>query len=981
MLLKNSCRSLNSATRFFFLTFFLLTALFSSEEKALHFQEERPTWVTDIPFSLKNIPPKSSQINQQYILIDFQQNVEQKTFYHHYAVKPLTKVGTERASQIKIDFDPSYTQVAIHGIRIFRNGEWLDRLATSRNSLIQREQDLERNLYDGNQTLVYFLEDLREGDLLEYSFSSKGEHPLFSSHHSDRIFFQDDFSIEKMTYRLVASPDFSFTLKSFNFPIEPQIKILSPTLKEWYWEARETPPYTYEDDQPSWYNPPAHIEITQYKNWNDVAKKVYEFYQLPENLAHSIPSELKTLVKKWKDATNDPREQALLALRFVQDDIRYLGLENGLGAFKPTDPSLTFLRRFGDCKDKTFLLHALLHLMNISSKPILVNAYHGKRLPERLPSPFAFNHLVLQIEIERNTYYVDPTMSLQGGSLNTVDFPDYHWGLPISPNTQELTPLPHPTLANPTEIDSFISLESEDSALVELKVAFHGPAADSFRRSLAWYGLEDFTKDSLSSLQKEYGTVAVEKPVELYDNRKDNKINVSTIYRVPTQKHPEKITLNLFSYTINKYLPRRINPERTSPKNLSFPLWVKERIHINNPFTNWTSFEDKIQKNHESFFFNFFEKSRGNFTQFDFELKHLQDHIPVSSLRDYWNAINEIENSSPTSIRIAMTQPQTPEKPTLKTTSLPYPFSAILAIGLWIFLFFRSKNQFSNLFRFKAHLIRIIHLFITCIFFTVFDSAPFLCFLNLAMIPLVFFLSKNLTKQLSIPFLTLLFVFHFVLLNSFLFTNEFSIADQSLYLIASLLYFGSGFVFLSKIQNTELFYYQTIISKSSKRTGSLSNYTHKCTMEVNLPLQKAWDLCSNPTHWTHWNDLFEHFKGEPKAGSTILAKIKNRPATLPLQITDFVPLERFSVTHNSLHLSHTTSWRVQALSPEKTLILSESLFFGKFSAAVSKGTLLESLEVTLAQMLRFLTELSAEPEEKIACSMKSENAEICCKEF
>jgi transglutaminase-like putative cysteine protease len=46
--------------------------------------------------------------------------------------------------------------------------------------------------------------------------------------------------------------------------------------------------------------------------------------------------------------------RALAAIRFVQDESRYLGIEVEEGTLRPDAPDAVLRRRFGDCKDKTF---------------------------------------------------------------------------------------------------------------------------------------------------------------------------------------------------------------------------------------------------------------------------------------------------------------------------------------------------------------------------------------------------------------------------------------------------------------------------------------------------------------------------------------------------------------------------------------------------------------------------------------------------
>lgn len=623
------------------------------DQGAKHAKGAAPSWVKVWDFPLDAVPVKPSQVNLQYLLIDTQKNWEEKTVYRHFVIRTLTQSGIEKISQVRIDFDPSYHQVVMHDIRVFRERKWLDRLENARCNLLQRETDLEQNVYNGDLTLVYFLEDIRERDIIEYSYSLKGVSPLLSSHYTDKVYMQRDFSVEKISHRFLGHPDLAFLIKPVNTKVEPKICDLSPTLREWSWEASDTLPCCYEADQPIWHNPLVHIEMSQYQTWEEVAKKFYPLYILPSDFAQSIPEEIRVLVEQWKASTPKASKRALLALRFVQDEVRYLGLEEGIRAFLPTDPRLTFQRRFGDCKDKTFLLHALLQLMDISSKPLLVHASRGKRLPEVLPTPLAFDHLVLQLEMDETLYYVDPTYSLQGGSLQTSFFPDYEWGLLLSSDSKELIPLPRVIFKNPTEIDTSFTLESEDVAHLKIKSIVYDFTADRLRRFVEWNGLKKLEEDSLSIMQEIYGAVTLDAPIKIIDDREYNRAILIESYCLPTQLVSDKKLMTVFSYIQRYYLEDQINPERASPYQLRYPLWIKERIHIDNPFSRWNNFKGNYKTEHESILYTLSTRMEKNKATFHLELKHLQDHIPKSSLRDYWRTVNEIKRKGPPRLIIA----------------------------------------------------------------------------------------------------------------------------------------------------------------------------------------------------------------------------------------------------------------------------------------------------------------------------------------
>jgi hypothetical protein len=401
--------------RFVFFLLVPIHCLFASiidNETGLYVEAPPPAWVVPVDFSLT---PDASDPHLQFLVIDSQEFLPEGTEYYHIAVKAYSQVGVEVIAQLDIDFEPAFQKLVVHDIKIYRDGVWIDK-RNSRHELLQREEDLEDNVLSGELTLVYFLEDVRPGDVLEYTYSKIGTNTLFSSHYFDRIPLQASIPIGKISHRLVTSPEHAFNIRQFNTEIEPTVTDLTDSLREWHWEVVNPEVCPEEEDQPDWYEPEAFVELSDYQGWGEVAGEILPLFAIPEDIDSNIPQDVLNRIALWEGS---PLERALAALRFVQDEVRYFGFEEGVMGYKPHDPRIVLQRRFGDCKDKTFLLHSLLHLMGITSVPVLVDVWEGKLIPESLPNPHMFNHIILQITIDGVNYWVDPTISITTG--------DYLW--------------------------------------------------------------------------------------------------------------------------------------------------------------------------------------------------------------------------------------------------------------------------------------------------------------------------------------------------------------------------------------------------------------------------------------------------------------------------------------------------------------------------------------------------------------------------
>ena len=206
--------------------------------------------------------------------------------------------------------------------------------------------------------------------------------------------------------------------------------------------------------------------------------------------------------------------------------------------------------------------------------------------------------------------------------------------------------------------------------------------------------IERVSEGALSDMQKAYGAATSDLPPEILDDRENNILTFTTSFRLPTEKISDKKRLEVFSYILRRYLDYLVNPERSSPYALFYPLWVKERIRIENPFMQWKSFEKIDTQEHESLLYTLSTRIKGNSADFELELKHLQDHVPQNSLRDYWTLVNDIDRKSLPIMTIA----------TLPTSITNFSLFYLIpgfGMGLLVYLLTRKKRPTQNMLSFQ----------------------------------------------------------------------------------------------------------------------------------------------------------------------------------------------------------------------------------------------------------------------------------------
>ncbi|MFN7961634.1 MAG: transglutaminase family protein [Thermoanaerobaculia bacterium] len=120
-------------------------------------------------------------------------------------------------------------------------------------------------------------------------------------------------------------------------------------------------------------------------------------------LLRSVPRDTAALGRQAAELTTGltaPRQKLEALARFVQEKVRYVAVEVGVGGYQPSPPAETLARRWGDCKDKALLLIELAKAVGIEAWPVLIEAGGSTKIDPAVPGPGWFNHLIVAVPAE-----------------------------------------------------------------------------------------------------------------------------------------------------------------------------------------------------------------------------------------------------------------------------------------------------------------------------------------------------------------------------------------------------------------------------------------------------------------------------------------------------------------------------------------------------------------------------------------------------
>jgi len=183
-----------------------------------------PSWATATGFdSATTALDREAEDGYIYQYYSIQVNLNTQSEYHHYTKRILSEAGVQNASDISINFDPSYQKLTIHSIKIIRGGVEQNKLDRSKVKVIQQEKDLKDFIYDGSLNAIEILEDVRAGDIIDCSYSIQGFNPIFKGEYSDALSTGFSVPIYKVYYKIIIKDTSAFNYKSLAKDVSPVI--------------------------------------------------------------------------------------------------------------------------------------------------------------------------------------------------------------------------------------------------------------------------------------------------------------------------------------------------------------------------------------------------------------------------------------------------------------------------------------------------------------------------------------------------------------------------------------------------------------------------------------------------------------------------------------------------------------------------------------------------------------------------------------
>jgi hypothetical protein len=246
----------------------------------------------------------------------------------------------------------------------------------------------------------------------------------------------------------------------------------------------------------SYYMPHVLIYVEDYEYKKDDAptpvlgtvNKLYQFYYPFIRNINSTPD--PAILKTVADITQGlsaPIDKARRIYEWVQEHIKYVAFEDGMGGFIPRDAALVCGRKYGDCKDMTSLLVAMCREAGLDAHFTWIGTRSIPYTYAEAPLPSTDNHMICAVNISGKWIFMDGTNPSIKFGVPPYAIQGKEALISINKNSSKVVAIPEtPSSANRI-VDSTMIKLSSNMISGSVRMNLRGYAAWRLRAQMMYY--------------------------------------------------------------------------------------------------------------------------------------------------------------------------------------------------------------------------------------------------------------------------------------------------------------------------------------------------------------------------------------------------------------------------------------------------------------------------------------------------------------
>jgi hypothetical protein len=496
-----------------------------------------PAWADLEPYDIPASPNPHFVASGLCVLLDDSQidlTASERVWFYRRAELVTAIAGAERAAQFNVSFDPAFERVEVHNITVIRKGQRIEYADKAFFEVLRRERNMERLIFDGAVTLAVTLPDVHAGDVVETAYSLIGGRKSLGGKHAAFIGLEWPVGIIDVRLRQRRPEGRAVYERGYNNPPEAR-EASANGMVDRRWRMRERPGFKFEPLAPPWEMQCAALQLTEWREWREVADTFTPLYEDDGPL----PDDVEREVQRIASAETTQAGRAAAVLRFTQNAVRYLAISMGEGGYTPRALADIGATKYGDCKDKSKLFTQMARKLGLDACPALVNTRDGYALERYLPSAQIFDHCIVRLSVDGKIYWLDPTRTMQPSPLDTLNQCHFGWALPLKAGVTALERMPDPTPVNTQETVERITLGKSPKQPVryEWKITSRRGRAEWVREAIAREGMVGLFKLYADDIGRRFAGAKPLRQDLVEDDTARNALTALEVYEIENAWH------------------------------------------------------------------------------------------------------------------------------------------------------------------------------------------------------------------------------------------------------------------------------------------------------------------------------------------------------------------------------------------------------------------------------------------------------------
>ncbi len=391
-------------------TIILLLVLTFLSHEAFCLAKEKPYKVSDIPEELREDAVAVVRNSEVTFKVQSVSRAQKQTLY---AITILEENGDYFAN-FNVWYD-KFVSISNIKITIFdEDGDIIERVKSS--DIKDYSSFSNYSIYDDNRQKVYV------PNINSYPFTIEIQ---YDQDYNGLFVYPTwqpvegyDLSVEKSSFKVICPEMLNYRTYELNLTGDPDSTIDSgKKIKEWKLsgykavEREQHSPYLYEFT-PIVYTAPCDFKIEGFEGnmetWESLGEWAYKLLDGRNEITPETREEILALV----EGVNDKRERARIIYEYVQENTRYVSIQEGIGGWQPMPAIQVDELGYGDCKALSNFTRSLLYEAGIDAFYTKVKA--GPEAKDMLADFVSnqSNHIILCVPIDKDTIWLECTSQI-----------------------------------------------------------------------------------------------------------------------------------------------------------------------------------------------------------------------------------------------------------------------------------------------------------------------------------------------------------------------------------------------------------------------------------------------------------------------------------------------------------------------------------------------------------------------------------------